>query len=81
MSEQVREATRDLGDLLELVVKSMSAIVIVYLIAKALLPLVVGSGLATNIISAILGIAFLFSVVVSKRVRNEILAFGANKNK
>lgn len=79
MSKYIRETTRDLGDLIELVVKAMFGIVIVYLIAKALVPLVVGPGQTANIISAVLGIALLFAIVVSKRVRNEILSFGRGR--
>ena len=79
MSEQVRQTSNDLGDLLELVVKAMFAIVIVYLIAKALVPLVVGPGPVANIISAVFGIAFLFAIVVSKRVRNDLVNFGNRK--
>jgi len=75
MSEQVRDTTTDLGDLIELVIKAMVGIVIVYLIAKALIEIVAGP-LAAQIISAVLGIALLFAIVVSKRVRNEVLSFG-----
>lgn len=79
MSEQVRETTNDLVDLIELVIKAIVGIVVVYLVAKALLPLIVGSGPTADIISGILGIVLFFVVIVSKRVRNEILSFGKNK--
>lgn len=69
-----RKATRDLGDLMGLVVKAMFGIVIVYLIAKALIETIAGPQ-AAKIISAVLGIAILFAIVVSKRVREEILNF------
>jgi hypothetical protein len=75
---RITKTTRDLGDLIELVVKAMFGIVIVYLIAKALLESVAGPE-AAKILSAVLGIAILFSVVVSKRVRAELSAFGKGK--
>ncbi|MBA7676588.1 hypothetical protein ES703_84832 [subsurface metagenome] len=75
---RIREATRDLEDLIELVFKAMFGIIIVYLIAKALIEIVAGPQ-AAKIISAVLGIAILFAIVVSKRVRDEILDFGKSK--
>ena len=71
------KASNDLSDLIELVIKAMFGIVIVYLVAQALIEIVAGE-LAAQIIPTILGIAILFAVVVSKRVREEILAFGRN---
>ena len=76
----IKQASNDLGYLLELVLKAMFGIVIVYLVAKALIEIVAGP-LAANIISAILGIAMLFAVVVSKRVREEIMSFGKRRQK
>lgn len=67
--------SNDLSELLELVVKAMFGIVIVYLIAKALIETIAGPS-AAQIIAAILGIALLFAIVVSKRVREEIIGFG-----
>lgn len=78
MGESTRKASRDLGDLVELVVKALFSIVIVYLIAEALIKIIVGEQ-AAKIIAAVMSIALLFSVVVSKRVRDEILAFGRKK--
>jgi len=73
----IRKASNDLSDLIELVIKAMFGIVIVYLVAQALIEIVAGE-LAAQIIPTILGIAILFAIVVSKRVREEILAFGRN---
>jgi len=70
-----RKASNELGELFKLVVKAMFSIVFVYLIAQALLETIAGESVA-KVISAILGIALLFAVVVSKRVQKEIRYFG-----
>ena len=70
-----RRASNDLSDLLELVIKGMFAITIVYLVAKTLIEIIVGP-FAAKIISLILGINLLFGIVVSKRISKEILSFG-----
>ncbi|MFH1181382.1 MAG: hypothetical protein V1702_00320 [Candidatus Woesearchaeota archaeon] len=74
----IKQTSIDLSYLLELVVKAMFAIVIVYLLAKSLIEIVAGPG-AAKIISPILGIAGLFVVIVNKRVRDEIMAFGKKR--
>jgi O-antigen/teichoic acid export membrane protein len=73
--DRYQKASYSLGNLIELVLKAMVGIVVVYLLAKELLKLVFGESSA-QIISAILGIVMLFAVIVSKRVRKEILHFG-----
>jgi hypothetical protein len=76
--DRYQKASYGLGNLIELVVKAMFGIVIVYLITKELLKLVIGD-LGAQIISIILGLTILFAVVVSKRIRKEILSFGGKK--
>jgi hypothetical protein len=73
--DRYQRASYHLGNLIELVIKSMFGIVVVYLIADALIKMVVGD-LAAKIISSILGLVILFAIVVSKRIRKEILSFG-----
>ena len=80
MGKETRKVIRNLGDLVELVVKAMFSIVIVYLIAKALIETIAGEQ-AAKVISAILGIGGLFIVIVSKKVREEILKFGKKNEK
>lgn len=77
--DRYQKASYSLGNLLELVIKAMFGIVIVYLIAKELVKIVIGNDLAAQVISAVLGITMLFAIIVSKRVRNEILSFGRKK--
>lgn len=72
---RIVQTTRDLGYLVELVVKGMIGIFIVYFIAKTLIELVVGPE-AAKIISVILGLAIFFAIIVSKRIRREISEFG-----
>ncbi len=80
MSERTRQLNKDIGDLAELVIKSMFLIVIVILIAKALLPLLIGDSTIAKYASYVLGIAILFAIVVSKEVRKEILRLGNQRN-
>ena len=77
--DRYQRASYSLGNLIELVVKAMFGIVIVYLIADALIKMIVGD-LAAKIISAVLGLAFLFAIIVSKRIRKEILSFGRGED-
>jgi len=70
-----QKTSYELGALLELVIKAMFGIVIIYLVAKALIEIIVGPQ-GAKVISVILGLAILFAIVVSKRVRNEVLSFG-----
>lgn len=79
MSKKTRKLMKDIGDLAELVIKSMFLIVIVVLIAKALLPLLIEDPTIAKFASNILGLAGLFAVVVSKKVRQEIKDFGHDK--
>lgn len=71
----IHNASRQLNHLIEFVVKAMVGIVIVFLIAQTLITIVAGPQVG-KIISIILSIALFFAVIVSKRVRDEILAFG-----
>lgn len=73
--DRYQKASYQLGNLIELVVKAMFGIVIIFLIARELLKLVVGES-AAQIISVILGIVILFATIVSKRIQKEILHFG-----
>lgn len=74
--DRYQKASNSLGNLIELVIKAMFGIVIVYLIAKALIDVVINDKLAAQIIAAVLGLSVLFAIVVSKRIRKEILSFG-----
>lgn len=76
---RLQRASLDLGYLIEFVVKAMFGIVIVYLIAKTLIDTIVGPS-ASKIVAEILSIALLFALIVSKRVRDEIMSFGHRKN-
>lgn len=73
-----RGTINDLGELVELVIKAMFGIVIVYLVAQELIKIIWNEG-AARIISIILGLVFLFATVISKRIRKEILDFGKRK--
>lgn len=77
--DRYQNTSRELGSLIELVVKAMLGIFVVYFIARELISIVAGD-LAAKIISVILGLAILFAVVVSKRVREDILHFGKGEN-
>ena len=79
MSRRTRQLSNDIGDLAELVIKSMVLIVVVVLVAKALLPLLIEDPTIAKYASYLLGIAGLFAVVVSKEVRKEILNLGHGK--
>lgn len=72
----IQSASRDLGFLVELVVKAMICIVIVYLVAVTLLPIVGITGIASKVCAALLDIVLVFVAGVSKRVRKEVMAFG-----
>ena len=79
MSKRTRQLSNNIGDLAELVIKSMFLIVIVVLVAKALLPLLIEDPTIAKYASYILGITGLFVIVVSKEVRKEILNLGHGK--
>ena len=76
--DRYKKTSHELSSLIELVIKAMFGIVIVYMIAQTLLETIAETSTA-KVISAIIGIALLFAVVVSKRVREEILEFGKKK--
>ena len=75
MSKRVQKVTEDLGDLTELVFKSIIAIVFVVFTAKVLLPFILDKTVS-EVSSYIIGLVLLFCIIVSKRVRREILVFG-----
>ena len=79
MSEKTKKLTNDIGDLAELVIKSMILIVVVVLVARALLPILITDPIIAKYASYILGIAGLFVIIVSKEVRKEILNLGHDK--
>ena len=79
MSEKTKKLTNDIGDLAELVIKSMILIVVVVLVSRALLPILITDPIIAKYASYILGIAGLFVIIVSKEVRKEILNLGHDK--
>ncbi len=71
MSNKIRKLTDDIVDLAELVIKVMVLIAVVYLVAEALIGTV-----PAQIGAVILGLAIIFIIVTSKKVREAILSFG-----
>ncbi len=79
MGQSTRQLSLDLSDLTELVIKAMFFIVIVILIAQQLIRMLGADTLTSNIISIILGIAMIFSIIISKRIKEEIISFGKSR--
>jgi len=71
----IRNTTHDLEDLATLVIKAMVLIVIVVIMAKELLGILLGDDLG-RWASYLMGITSLFVIVVSSKVRREIVNFG-----
>jgi len=71
-SKSIIKTTDTITDLAQLAVRSMILITVVALVGKAMLQILVGESLA-NLGAVIIGIVSVFAIVVSKRVRQEIL--------